>query len=391
MSFPRPSCVPIPSRYPPTFVDIDLNALAHNLRQVRHCLQPSCDILAIVKANAYGHGAFEITRALHRLGVRRFGVATVEEGTELRRAGIVDQIVVLGAVLPGQLDDLIAHGLTPVIYDLPLMQELVKVLPPSAKPDPIHIKIDTGMGRLGLAPEQVTMGLHVADLGRTLSLEGIMTHMADADNSDHQFTAAQIARFRSIVDRLTLKGFKPPLIHMANSAGILVHPAAHFSMVRPGIMLYGYHTLSHRREHVALQPILSWYTTIAAIRTIAEGDGVSYNRTFTATKPTRIAVLPVGYADGYSRLLSNKGSVLIGGRRAPVVGRVCMDMVMVDVTEIPQARSGDSVALIGQQGAERITAEDIADGIGSISYEVLCSIGPRVVRSYSSGSVPDPP
>ncbi len=381
--------MPTPSPYPPTFVDIDLSALAHNLRQVRHCLQPSCDILAIVKANAYGHGAFEITRALHRLGVRRFGVATVEEGMELCSAGIVDQIVVLGAVLPAQLPDLIAHGLTPVIYDLSLMQELISALPPSAKPYPIHIKIDTGMGRLGLAPEQLTMALDAADLGRTLSLEGMMTHMADADNSDHRFTTEQIARFTSILDQLTMKGLRPPLIHMANSAGILVHPSAHFSMVRPGIMLYGYHTLSHHKAQFALRPPLSWYTTIAAIRTIAEGDGVSYNRTFTATRPTRIAVLPVGYADGYSRLLSNKGSVLIGGRRASVVGRVCMDMVMVDVTEIPQARSGESVVLIGQQGAERITAEDIADATGSISYEVLCSIGPRVHRSYSSGPVPD--
>jgi alanine racemase len=382
--------VPTSSPYPPTFVDIDLSSLAHNLRQVRQRLQPSCDILAIVKANAYGHGAFEITRALHRLGVRRFGVATVEEGTELRRAGIVDQIVVLGAVLPAQLPDLIAHGLTPVIYDLPLMQELVRVLSPSVKPYPIHIKVDTGMGRLGLAPEEVILALHAADLGRTLSLEGIMTHMADADNSDHRFTAAQIARFRSILDQLATKGYRPRLIHMANSAGVLVHPSAHFSMVRPGIMLYGYHTLLHRRAHVALRPVLSWHTTVAAIRTIAEGDGVSYNRTYIAMKPTRIAVLPVGYADGYSRLLSNKGSVLIGGMRAPVVGRVCMDMVMVDVTQIPQAKCGEPVVLIGQQGTERITVEDIAGAVGSISYEVLCSIGPRVRRCYSAGCINNP-
>ena len=317
-------------------------------------------------------------------------VATVEEGTELRGAGIVDQIVVLGAVLPSQLPDLIAHGLTPVMYDLPLIQELVKAVPPSAKPYPIHIKIDTGMGRLGLAPQRWPWRIQAADLGRTLSLEGIMTHLADADNSDHRFTVAQVTRFKSILDQLTMKGLRPPLIHMANSAGILVHPSAHFSMVRPGIMLYGYHTATHRNDRFTLKPVLSWHTTIAAIRTIAEGDGVSYNRTFTAMKPARIAVLPVGYADGYSRLLSNKGSVLIGGRRAPVVGRVCMDMVMVDVTEIPQVRAGESVVLIGQQDTERITADDIADAIGSISYEVLCSIGSRVRRFYSNSSSLDP-
>ena len=328
--------MPLSSSSPPTFVRIDLCSLIHNLGQTRRCLVGTCDILAIVKANAYGHGAVAIVRALMQAGVRRFGVATIEEGVQLRQAGIDQPIVVLGPLVPPEMPALVAHNLTPVIYDLNIARELVNRLPPAAKPYPMHVKIDTGMGRLGLRPDEWPALLDTAGLDRQLMLEGLMTHLADADSDDPAYTNRQLEQFHSALGRVAASGHKPPLIHMANSDGIIMHPASHYSLVRPGIMLYGYHTLSRTRPDLDLRPVLSWHTTIATIRSIPRGGCVGYNQTFTATRASRIAVLPVGYADGYSRRLSNAGTVLIGGRRMPVVGRVSMDMTMVDVTDLPE-------------------------------------------------------
>ena len=318
--------------------------------------------------------------------VRRFGVATIDEGAQLRQAGIDHPIVVLGPLVPREIPALVAHRLTPVIYDLNIARDLVKQVPPAAKPYPIHVKIDTGMGRLGLSPDEWPALLETAGLDRQLMLEGLMTHLADADSDDPTYTDRQLEQFHTALGRVASSGHKPPLIHMANSAGIIMYPASHYSLVRPGIMLYGYHTLSRSRPDLDLRPILSWHTTIATIRSIPRGGCVGYNRTFTAARASRIAVLPVGYADGYSRRLSNTGVVLIGGRRMPVVGRVSMDMTMVDVTDLPDVKPGDSAVLLGTQGAAEITAADIAGMLHTIPYEVLCSIGPRVPRFYSGGT-----
>jgi alanine racemase len=380
--------VPLSSPSPPTFARIDLRSLIHNLNQTRRCLVGACDILAIVKANAYGHGAVPVARALMQANVRRFGVATIDEGAQLRQAGIDHPIVLLGPLVPGEIPVLVAHRLTPVIYDLNIARDLVKQVPPAAKPYPIHVKIDTGMGRLGLSPTEWPALLDTAGLDRQLMLEGLMTHLADADSDDPTYTDRQLEQFHAVLGRVAASGHKPPLIHMANSAGIIMHPASHYSLVRPGIMLYGYHTLSRTRADLDLQPILSWHTTIATIRSIPRGGCVGYNRTFTAARASRIAVLPVGYADGYSRRLSNTGMVLIGGRRMPVVGRVSMDMTMVDVTDLPDAKPGDSAVLLGTQGAAAITATDIAGMLHTIPYEILCSIGPRVPRFYSGDTEP---
>jgi alanine racemase len=380
--------VPQSSSSPPTFARIDLCNLIHNLNQTRRRLLGACDILAIVKANAYGHGAVPVARALMQAGVRRFGVATIEEGAQLRESGIDHSIVVLGPLVPGEIPALVAHRLTPVIYDLNIARELVKQVRPAAKPYPIHVKIDTGMGRLGLNPDDWPALLETASLDRQLMLEGVMTHLADADSDDPAYTNRQLEQFHSALGRVAASGHKPPLIHMANSAGIIRHPASHYSLVRPGIMLYGYHTLSRTRPDLDLRPILSWHTTVATIRSIPPGGCVGYNRTFIATRASRIAVLPVGYADGYSRRLSNTGRVLIGSRHMPVVGRVSMDMTMVDVTDLPEAKAGDPVVLLGTQGTAAITATDIAGMLETIPYEVLCSIGPRVPRLYNSDSKP---
>ncbi|HET6674786.1 MAG TPA: alanine racemase [Nitrospiraceae bacterium] len=375
---------------PPTSARIELGNLVHNLIQTRRCVREGCDILAIVKANAYGHGSVAITKRLVQAGVRRFGVASVEEGAELREAGITHPVAVLGPLLPSEIPALVAHRLIPVIYDLRMARELAAQVPQAAAPYPIHVKIDTGMGRLGLEPEQLPALFELADLDRTLALDGLMTHLADADNPDRSYTDLQLERFHSALDKAATFGRKLPVVHMANSAGILMHPATHFSMVRPGIMLYGYHTLPHESSAMDLRPVLTWHSTIALIRSIPRGGCISYNRTFIAPRASRVAILPVGYGDGYSRRLSNRGHVLIHGRRLPIVGRVCMDMTMVDVTDAPEAEPGDEAVLIGRQGSVAVTASEIAGLLDTIPYEVLCSIGRRVPRLYSDSSAPSP-
>lgn len=361
---------------------IDVSALGHNLDQVRKRIPKGCDILAVVKADAYGHGDTAIASALAGMGVHRFGVATLEEGIRLRQSGLQHPVLVMGALRPEHSATVIAHRLTPIIHDRDIAEQFAKELPSSARSYPVHIKVDTGMGRLGLCAEDVLPLLQSFPFQDMLSAEGLMTHLADADSEDHAFTTLQIELFRSLIGRLMASGIDIPLIHAANSAAILVHPSAHFTMVRPGIMLYGYHTIMHPDSPPDLQPILSLVTRVVQVRSLAPGESVSYNRIFTARRASRIAVLRIGYADGYSRLLSNRGAVLIRGRRAPIVGRICMDMTMVDVTDIPNVVPGDEAVLIGQQGGLRITAAHLAGWSQTIPYEVLCAIGPRVRRLY---------
>ena len=374
-----PSAEPIE---PTSVAIIDLSALRHNLGQVRQRIPKECDILAVVKADAYGHGDIAIASALAGMGVRRFGVATVDEGIQLRRSGLPHPILVMGALRPEHSAAVIAHRLTPIIHDHHIAEQFAKELPSSACPYPIHVKVDTGMGRLGLCTDDVLPLLRSSPFQDALSAEGLMTHLADADSEDPAFTTLQIELFRTLIGRLKASGIDIPLIHAANSAAILLHPSAHFTMVRPGIMLYGYHTITHPDSLPDLQPILSLVTRVVLVRALAPGDSVSYNRVFIAGRPSRIAVLQIGYADGYSRLLSHRGAVLIRGRRAPIVGRICMDMTMVDVTDIPHVVPGDEAVLIGQQGGVRITATHLADWSETIPYEVLCAIGPRVQRVY---------
>jgi alanine racemase len=372
------------STFLPTSASVDLTALVHNLTQFRNTLLPGCDVMTVVKANAYGHGAVETAKALIRQGVSRVAVVSIEEGIVLRQAGINAPIVILGPLFPEQFTDLFAHQLTPVVSDAGMLPKLAAAASSFQTPYPIHLKVETGMGRLGLTQEEVANLFGSQGFPRTLHLEGLMTHLADADGPATHSTQEQLTRFRTAVGMVTANGFRVPLIHAANSGGAVRFPDAQFSLVRPGIMLYGYHTLPGSVPVPDLKPVLSLRTSIAQLRTIQPGHKVSYNGTFTATRPTRIAVLPIGYADGVSRRLSNRGHVLIHGQRAPFVGLVCMDMIMVDVTRIAGAAVGDEAVLIGSQGADRITANDIADWTGTIAYEVLCTIGPRIPRHYHS-------
>lgn len=379
---------PFPADPPTPVATVDLSALAHNVAQVRQRLLSPSEILAVVKADAYGHGAVVISQTLVQLGIPRLGVATLQEGIALREAGIRAPILVMGALFANQFSDMIAHRLTPVVYDRETAAGFAGCAGSKSEPYPVHVKVDTGMGRLGLSPEEVLSLLQSSSFRGPLRVEGLMTHLADADSQDSSYTRTQITRFSSVVTQLKAAGVQVPLVHAANSAAILCHPSAHFTVVRPGIMLYGYHTTPLRDDALELKPVLTLTTNVVQVRRVAPGESVSYNRTFIASRPSRIAVLPIGYADGYSRALSNRGAVLIGGRRAPVVGRVCMDMTMVDVTDIPEVKPGHEAVLIGRQGNMQITAADLAAWLSTIPYEVLCSIGPRVIRRYRSIPAP---
>lgn len=340
--------------------------------------------MAVVKANAYGHGAINISRALIRHGVTRLAVFSTEEGTALRQVGITIPIVVLGPVFQEQVDDLVNHRLTPVISDPSMLTALSQVATSRETVHPVHLKIETGMGRLGLTQNELTTLISAHRFPSCLRLEGLMTHLADADGSGSDATEEQIRRFRNALKIVLEGGFQVPFVHMSNSCGAVRFPSTHFSLVRPGIMLYGYHTLPSTVKTPDLKPVLALKTRIAQLRTLQPGATVSYNRTFTVRRPTRIAVLPIGYANGLSRRLSNRGAVLIRGHRAPITGLVCMDMVMVDVTEIPDAAVGDETVLIGRQGHDEITASEIATWTDTIPYEILCAISPQIPRLYTS-------
>lgn len=340
--------------------------------------------MPVVKANAYGHGAVEIAQALTHQGIVRLAVFSIEEGIALRQASIAVSIVVLGPIFEQQFADLFAHQLTPVVSDSLTLAALGRHVAQGASPYPIHLKVETGMGRLGVTQYELETIISKRTFPSSLYLEGLLSHFADSDGVAPESTNHQIERFERALRVVRAEGFSVPLVHLSNSAGIVRFSSAHYSLVRPGIMLYGYHTLPPTIHGPALKPVLSLTTRIAQLRLIQPGETVSYNRTFMAKRPTRIAVLPIGYSTGVSRQLSNRGQVLIRGRRAAIAGIVCMDMIMVDVTDIPDVMVGDEVVLIGTQGNERITAGDVAEWIGTISYEVLCAISPKIPRLYRS-------
>ncbi|MCS6897810.1 MAG: alanine racemase [Nitrospira sp.] len=374
--------MPTISTFLPTCATVDLTALTHNLTRFRSHLPSGCEVMAVVKANAYGHGAVETTKVLIRHGVSRVAVASIEEGAQLRQAGVTGPIVVLGPLFPEQIGDLLALQLTPVVSDGALLPVLARAAASFHAPYPIHLKVETGMGRLGLSQKEVMDLFGRRLFPSTLQLEGLMTHLADTDGPSPDMTMEQLARFRETLGGVAAQGFYAPLIHAANSGGAIRFPEACFSLVRPGIMLYGYHTLPTSVAAPDLKPVLSLRTTVAQLRTVAAGQKISYNGTFTARKTSRIAVLPIGYADGINRRLSNRGFVLIRGYRVPIVGLVCMDMMMVDVTNVSGVTVGDEAVLIGRQGNEQITAYDVAQWAETIPYEILCTIGPRIPRRY---------
>jgi alanine racemase len=367
-----------------TYASIDLAELGRNLAQIRTRLSDGCSVMAVVKANAYGHGAVDISRTLVDHGITQLAVASVQEGIALRQAGITANILVLVDLFDEHCKDLLAYRLTPVITDRRLLPALARTAETLDQPFPIHLKVDTGMGRLGFSPSEFVQVLDMLPTWKSLRIEGLMTHLADSDGTDPGHTERQLALFRELIDQCKRCGMTVPIAHAANSAATIRFPHSHFSLVRPGIALYGYHTLPDGIPSLKLRPILSLRTKVMQVRALKPGDSVSYNRTFVAKRPSTIAVLPVGYADGYNRRLSNKGFVLIQGQRAPIVGLVCMDMTMVDITDIPSVQAGDAVTLIGRDGTDAIWADDLARWTDTIPYEILCGIGQRIPRLYQN-------
>lgn len=370
----------LPESDRPTAALIDLNALDHNFKEVLSRTDGR-KILAVVKARAYGHGAVAIARRLVQLGTDMLGVALVEEGRELRNAGIEAPILVMGGVMPGQAEAIAALNLIPAVFSLPVAQALSGAAIGLKTTVTVHVKIDTGMGRIGTTPEAAVQLIEELKSLKGVDVQGLMTHFADADLKDKQFSSEQMDRFDALLKTLQARGIDIPLRHAANSAAILDYRRALFTMVRPGLMLYGYNPVKDKTA-ANIKPVLSLGTRISFLKKVPAGVSISYGRTFITRRESVIATIPIGYADGYSRGLSNRGEALVRGMRAPVVGRVCMDMCMLDVTDVPGVSEQDDVVLIGKQGAESISADDIAAWTGTIPYEILCGISSRVPRVY---------
>jgi alanine racemase len=366
----------------PTQALIDLSAIEHNLGMVRAAVGPEVKILAVVKADAYGHGMIEVARVVRASGAEWLGVGSVWEGKRLRDASIGGPILVLGPTAPRESPLLIRYGLSQVISSPELAEALSAEARRKKTEAGVHLKIDSGMGRLGVRPEESLDFCQFLSRLPGLRLEGLMTHFATADFQDKGYARHQLGRFQEIADLLQAKGFQFPLRHAANSAAIIDLPESHLDLVRPGIMLYGCYPSPAVSHSLPLRPALTFRTEVGDLKSLRPGESVSYGRSFVASRSTQIAVLPVGYADGYDRGLSNRSHVILRGQQAPVIGTICMDMTAVDVTDILDVGKGDEVVLFGRQGDVEISAEDIASLLGTIPYEVLCSIGGRVERVY---------
>jgi alanine racemase len=371
------------ARHRPTWAEIDLDALRHNLRRVRDRVGDR-RILAVVKADAYGHGAVEVARALAGAGVAMLGVALPEEGVELRRAGVDRPILLLGGFTPEQADLVVEHGFLPAVYRADQVEALDAAAARAGRPLDVHLKIDTGMGRLGVPAPDVGAFGEVLARAAGVRLTGAFSHLAVADAPGDPFTAAQIERFRGAVETLRRARFEPADLHLANSAAISDHPPAWLSLVRPGIVLYGYPP-SVQVAPLDWRPVLSLKTRIIYLKEVPPGTSLGYARTFVASRPSRIASLAAGYDDGLPRDLGNRGQVLVRGRFAPIVGRISMDLTTIDVTDHPEVRLHDEVVLIGRDGGERLGADLLAARSGRIVWEVLCGVGARVPRLYRGG------
>lgn len=358
----------------PVWLEINLDAIAHNVKKIRQIVGKNTQIIAVVKANAYGHGAIEVSETLLENGVTMLGVGVIEEGVVLRQAGITAPILVCGLTKDDQLEPLVMYNLSATVCRLKTIQSLSRIASKNKKKVRVHIKIDTGMGRLGI-PSEDTLNF-VKEIGKmkNIEIEGIFTHFAATNEENGNYTRKQFEKYKKALLELERERINIPLKHVANSTAILNSSRFHLNAVRPGIIVYGLFPSPKTKQIVQLRPAAELKTKIIFLKEISAGKSIGYGKTYTTTRPTRIATLPVGYADGYSWLLSNKGEVLVRGQRAPIIGRICMDLCMIDVTHIGRVQIGDEVVLWGKQGSEMISAEEVAQKMGSIVYEVICMV-----------------
>ena len=367
--------------YRPTFAEIDLGAILYNLRQIRNRVDKDIKIMAIVKADAYGHGMKEVSQAVARKGIDYFGVASLDEARTLREAGIKKNIIVLGAILPEEVEGVLRFNVIQTVSDLAIARLLSQLAQSKKRIIKVHAKIDTGMGRLGVwHKDAVNFVKKLASL-KNIKVDGIFTHFPSAED-DKVFTRNQLRDFKSLIEELLRHGIDIPIKHTSNSMAVIDFKDSHMNMVRPGLIMYGLHPRSDLAKKLRLRPALKLKTKVVYVKPVSRGRSISYGRTYVTKKDTNIATIPVGYGDGYSRDLSNRGHVLIKGRRLPIVGRVCMDMSMVDAGRSRTVKPGDDVVLIGKQGKDAVTVEEIARLSNTIPYEVVCNIGRRVPRIY---------
>jgi alanine racemase len=372
------------SDYLRCYAEISLNNIRHNIDQVKSCIPEGVRLLVVIKANAYGHGALEVAKCLEDV-VDYYAVATVEEAVDLRNEGIRTPLLILGYTSPSQFEDSVKNDVTMAIYNLEEARELNRVAGAIGKKAIVHVAVDTGMTRIGFHPDEKDADA-VAEISRmeNINLEGMFTHFSCADQYNQDYTMMQIRAFDHMSALLEERGVRIPIRHCCNSAAIMELTDHRYDMVRSGIVTYGiYPSEEVHKERLDLRPALAWKAHVIHLQDVPMGTGVGYGATFVTERPTtRIATVSVGYADGYPRALSSTGCVLIRGKRAPILGRVCMDQMMVDVTDIPGVEIEDVVTLIGRDGEDEIPVEEVADPADSFNYEMLCRISPRVTRRY---------
>ncbi|HBJ2608193.1 alanine racemase [Clostridium botulinum] len=365
------------------WAEIDLDNLQHNLKQIKK-ICGNKEIIGVIKANAYGHGAMEIAPTLLENGVSRLAVAVLSEAMELRMSGVKEPIMILGYTPWALGDMLLDNDIEQSVYSYNDALELSKIAVLKRKILKIHIVVDTGMGRIGFLPtkESVEDVYKISKLPN-IEIEGVFSHFSSADESDKDYTLYQMNKYNAFINKLEEKNIQVPIKHIANSAAIIDLENTHLDAVRAGIIMYGYYPSNYvLRNNINLKPVMSLKTSIVHIKKVSSGEYISYGRTFKTKRESIIATLPIGYADGYNRLLSNKGKVIVNGKLAPVIGRVCMDQCMIDVTFIENLKVGDVVTIMGEENGVSYTAEDIASQIGTISYEVICNVNKRVPRVY---------
>ena len=370
-----------------TRAEIDLQAFRHNFQNPRSHISPQTLIMAVVKADAYGHGALPCARVAVECGADYLGAGVIEEGIECRQSGLDTPILILGSIFPDEAEDLVRHDLATIVCTLSLAQVLAKEAEKQNKTASVHIKVDTGMNRLGILPENLPKLLNQIRNLPNLKVEGISTHFSSADDEVLSFTQAQLKKFQAAL--ACFKQDDRPLIHCSNTSALFKFPESHFDMVRPGLILYGalpspsLQTVLSEKENLSpFHPVMQWKSQIILVKSLAKGQPVSYSGSFTTQRDSLIATLPIGYADGLHRSLSNKMDVLIRGKRAPQIGNICMDMTLIDVTEIQGVQAEDEVVIFGKQESQAITVDEMATKGGTIPYEILCNVGKRVPRIY---------
>jgi alanine racemase len=369
----------------PNWVEVDLDAIAHNCREIKRWIGDRTELAAVIKGNAYGHGIAMVARTALENGATWFAAARVDEGVVVRKAGIEAPIFVLGYVPAEEMETVIKWRITPPIMHWHTAKAVSEISSAQGVVTPVHVKVDTGMGRFGLLPDEVVDFVKRLIELPGIRLEGLYTQFAVADEADKTYTYQQWEIYKRVLKSLEEAGVPIPIRHVCNSAGMLNFPEMHLEMVRCGTAIYGHYPSPVTDRSVPLRPAMTLKSRVGRIRTLPPGSSVSYGRTYTTTRPTTVALVPIGFGDGLSRQLSNKGSVLIRGKRAPIVGRVCMDQCIVDVSGIPEVQQDDEVVLFGRQSGAEITAEEIASLMDSINYVVLAAIAARVPRVYLKG------